>query len=106
VVRFPAEEASRLATQAVLAEARGDLAAARDDYVAAADVFETLEMAPAHAHAIQGLGRCLLSLRRPEEAVTRLRDARTLWEDMKAKPRLAEIDELLAMISPSNGGSA
>jgi tetratricopeptide (TPR) repeat protein len=95
VVRFRAEEAARLAAQAILAEAKGDQAAACRDYATAAEMFGALEMAPAQAHALQGLGRCLLVLGKSEEGESRLREARALWEDMKATRRIAEIDELM-----------
>jgi hypothetical protein len=99
VVKFRAVEASRLATQATLEEARGDQMSACADYEGAAESFGALEMAPAQAHALQGLGRCLLSMRAIEEGEARLRDARALWKEMKATPRIAEIDELLATVS-------
>ena len=56
-------------------------------------------MAPDQAHALHGLGRCLLALGETQEGVARLREARALWEGMKAVPRIAEIDDLLASIS-------
>lgn len=85
-----------MGAQAKLAEDRDELGAAREGYSAAAAIFETLGMAPNQAHALQGLGRCLLSLGETQEGVARLRETRALWKDMKAAPHIAEIDELLA----------
>jgi hypothetical protein len=61
-------------------------------------MFKGLQMAPDFAHALQGLGRCLLALGENDDGEASLRQARALWEQMKAKPRIAEIDKLLATI--------
>jgi class 3 adenylate cyclase len=106
VVKLRPVKAERLATQATLAEARGDRVSACYDYEAAAESFGALEMTPAQAHASLGLGRCLLALGEIEDGTARLHDARALWERMKATRRIAEIDELLATTSISEGGSA
>ncbi len=106
VVKGPADEAARLATQAVLAESGGHPQAARDDYTMAAGMFEALEMTPAQAHASQGLGRCLLALGENDYGEAKLKETRALWEQMKATRRIAEIDRLLAGASTSEGGSA
>jgi class 3 adenylate cyclase/tetratricopeptide (TPR) repeat protein len=95
VARYPAEEAAISGGKAVLAEVKGELPAASGDYARAAETFGALGMLPDQAHALQGLGRCLLALEEAEEGVARLKEARALWEGMKAAPRLAEIDELL-----------
>jgi class 3 adenylate cyclase/tetratricopeptide (TPR) repeat protein len=47
------------------------------------------------AHALLGLGRCLLALRRPNDAATPLQQARTLFASLCAAPALAEVDALL-----------
>jgi class 3 adenylate cyclase/tetratricopeptide (TPR) repeat protein len=106
VVHYSAEKTARLATQAILAEAKGELAPACDGYAAAARLFEELGRAPDQGHTLQGLGRCLLRLGEIEEGVTRLRESRALWEDMKATRRIAEIDELLASASAPGGDTA
>jgi class 3 adenylate cyclase/tetratricopeptide (TPR) repeat protein len=93
---YPADEAAGLCARAILAEARGDQAAARDNYVAAGKMFSALGMTPDRAHALQGLGRCLLTLGETEEGVARIREARTLWEQMQAHQRISEIDRVLA----------
>ena len=67
-------------------------------------MFMALKIAPERAYALQGLGRCLLALGKTGEGATQLGDARTLWRQMNATRRIAEIDELLAMTS--DGGSA
>jgi tetratricopeptide (TPR) repeat protein len=105
VLHSPVEEGQRLGALAVLAEARGEHAAASEDYAAAAEAFGVLELAPVQAHALQGLGRCLLALGDIDKGVTRLREARALWEQMKAARRIAEIDQLLASVSASDVGS-
>jgi class 3 adenylate cyclase/tetratricopeptide (TPR) repeat protein len=95
VVHYPAEEAAVQAARAALAEDRGEQGAALEDYSAASAIFERLGMAPDEAHVLQGLGRCLIALGELEEGVARLREARTLWEGMKATRRIAEIDDLI-----------
>ena len=47
------------------------------------------------AHALLGLGRCLLALRRPDDAATPLQQARTLFASLSAAPALAEVDALM-----------
>ena len=98
VARHPREEGSTLGATAILAEAKGKHAAARTDYAEATETFRMLQMAPDLAHALQGLGRCLLALGENDHGAESLRQARALWEQMKAKPRIAETDILLAMI--------
>ena len=105
VARHPVEEASSLGAKAVLAEAKGEHAEARVWYTAAAEAFGVLEMAPDRAHALQGLGRCLLALGETDEGSARLLEARTLWKQMKAELRIAEIDERLARTSRPDRGS-
>jgi hypothetical protein len=98
VARHPPEEASMLGATATLAEANDEHAAAREDYAVATEMFNALQMAPDFAHALQGLGRCLLALGENDDGEASLRQARALWGQMKAKPRIAEIDKLLATI--------
>ena len=105
VARHPVEEASSLGAKAVLAEAKGEHPEARVWYTAAAEAFGVLEMAPDRAHALQGLGRCLLALGETDEGSARLLEARTLWKQMKAELRIAEIDERLARTSRPDGGA-
>ena len=100
IVKFRAEQAAKLATEATLAEARNDRLSACAGYEGAAESFGALEMTPAQAHALHSLGRCLISLRAIEEGAARLREARALWEEMKATRRIVEIDELLSTTQP------
>ena len=104
VPHYPSEQAASLGALAALEESRNLLVDARAHYAEAASMFKALEIAPERAYALQGLGRCLLALGRTEEGAVRLRDARTLWAQMSAMRRIAEIDELLARTS--DGGSA
>jgi hypothetical protein len=48
------------------------------------------------AHALAGLGRCLLALGEIEEGIARLRESRAIWDRLDAAPRIAELDALLA----------
>jgi tetratricopeptide (TPR) repeat protein len=100
VAHYPLEDAAKLEALAVLAEARGELAAASEEYTAAAALLQALEAVLDQAHALQGLGRCLLALGDVGEGAARLREARALWEEMKATPRIVEIDELLSATQP------
>jgi hypothetical protein len=95
-VTYPADEAARLCAHAILAELREDLGAARDNYLGAEEIFGALGMTLDRAHVLQGLGRCLLMLGETEEGVARIREAHSLWEQMKAHQRISEIDQLLA----------
>jgi class 3 adenylate cyclase/tetratricopeptide (TPR) repeat protein len=79
-----------------LAEARGDHGRAREAYASAADGWSTFGVPPEQAHALAGLGRCLLALGETEEGIARLRESRAIWERLGAPPRIAEIDVLLA----------
>jgi hypothetical protein len=58
--------------------------------------WRSLGFRPEEAYALTGLGRCLLALGETEEAVARLMEARATWERLRAAPRIAEIDALLA----------
>jgi tetratricopeptide (TPR) repeat protein len=48
------------------------------------------------ARSLQGAGRCLLALERRREAAFQLREARDLFENLGAKPLVAEVDDVLA----------
>ena len=98
IAHYPAEQAARLGAMAVLAESNDSHSDARAQYAEAARMFEALEISPEQAHALQGLGRCLLTLAETEEGLLRLQEARALWVRMKATRRIAEIDELLARV--------
>ncbi len=80
---------------AALAEARGDHQAAADGYADAAERWERFGVIPEHAYALQGHGRCLITLGRPHEAAPVLHRARALFDRLGAIPALAESDALL-----------
>jgi tetratricopeptide (TPR) repeat protein len=93
----PAEATGLVSAEAMLAEAEGDLPAARNGFASAAEVFARLGNVPEHAYAVAGLGRCLLALGETEEGIARLLESRAIWERLRATPRIAEIDALLAV---------
>ena len=97
--RTPVRLAARSAASVILAEHDGELAVACEGFRDAAERFGSLAMLPDRGRALTGLGRCLLALSETEEGVTRLKEARELWVSMKATPRIAEIDELLATVT-------
>jgi len=90
-----AEQAARLAGHAILAEAAGDLRAAKDGYAEAVQLFGSERMPPDHARCLQALGRCLLALGETMDGRARLREARSLWGTMGAVVRIEEVDALL-----------
>jgi tetratricopeptide (TPR) repeat protein len=81
-----------------LAASRSDHAVARSHYLSAVEGWRALEIRTEEAYALAGLGRCQLALGETEEAVAALTESRGLWVGMKATPRIAEIDELLATV--------
>ena len=91
-----APDYERLTAQAQVAEAFGDLAAARAGYEQVVPELTRLGYVPKHAYALAGLGRCLIALGEVDEGVAHLRNARATWERLGATPRIAEIDALLA----------
>ncbi len=98
----------QLATaEAMIAEASGDLAAARGGYEQVAAEWDEIGDVAEHAYAITGLGRCLLGLGDAEEAARILLAVRATWARLGAAPRIAEIDGLLdvssASLAPSPG---
>jgi hypothetical protein len=64
----------------------------------AAERWSSFGVVTEEAFALHGLGRCLLAVGRTEEGVARLTESRELWVAMRATPRIAEIDELLATV--------
>ncbi len=88
-------EHALVAANAALTEARGDLQAAADSYLDAADRWERFGVVPELAFALLGRGRCLLGLSRPTEATLILRQAREILSRLGAAPALAEADSLL-----------
>jgi tetratricopeptide (TPR) repeat protein len=84
-----------VAATATLAEARGDHQTAADGYADAAKRWEQFGVAPEHAYALQGHGRCLITLGRPDDAAPALQHAHELFTQLGATPALAETDTLL-----------
>ena len=76
--------------QATLAEARGDLAHARDLFSRAADGWTRFGHALERGEAMFGESRCLLGMGSPDEAVRRLADAREVFVALRAEPLLTE----------------
>ena len=93
--RHPYAELALLATNAALREADGDVQAASDAYVTAADRWERFGVVPEEGFALLGEGRCLLSLSRPREAASVLRRAREIFARLEAAPSIETTDVLL-----------
>jgi len=91
--------------ETIVAEINRDFVAARAGYRRAAAVSHSVGSPPEEAIALAGLGRCLLALGENVEGVARLRESRAIWERLRATPRIAEIDALLASVdaTPSPG---
>lgn len=85
-----------LAAEAMIAEAEGHLDAARLGFAQAAEAYARLGVVPERAYALVGLGRCQIALGETAEGVVRLRESRVIWECLRAVPRIAEIDAILA----------
>jgi hypothetical protein len=92
----PLGEHVAIATDAALAEARGDFQAAVAGYQDAAARWHGFTMYVEEAFALLGQGRCLLVLDRPDEAVPRLHQAKDSFTRMGALPALTESQGLLA----------
>ena len=87
------------AAAGLVAEADGDLAAARAAYERALSTFARLGMGhDARVRADAGSDGASLRWVRPTKGVTRLREARATFASMGAKPRLAEVDALLSSV--------
>ncbi|MEW5990520.1 MAG: BTAD domain-containing putative transcriptional regulator [Chloroflexota bacterium] len=82
--------------RAIVAEAHGDLALAVDLHAAAADGWRAFGCPAEGAHALIGLGRCLIALGRAGEAAPSLRRARTIGRGLSAVAIVGESDRLLA----------
>ncbi len=92
---IPIAEHALVAVGAILAETRGELQAAADGYGQAAQRWQRFGVIPEQARALLGQGRCLTALGRSAEAIHALRQARGIFETLKATPALMEIDTLL-----------
>ncbi len=80
--------------RAILAEAHGDRVEAAELWRDAADRWLAYGSMLERGHSLFGLGRCLLDVR-PEEALTRLADARAVFAELGAVVLEREIDDLV-----------
>ncbi len=93
--RHPYTQHALVASNAAIAEHRGDLPTAATTYADAATRWGHFGVIPEHAYALLGQGRCLLALGRGAEATPALRQARTIFEQLQAAPALTETDTLI-----------
>jgi hypothetical protein len=91
----PVREHALVTAAALLAEARGDAEAA-ERFADAAARWEGFGGVLEHAYALLGQGRCLAALGDPT-ADQALRQARALFDEMGARPRIDECDNLIAL---------
>ncbi len=89
--QYPLHHAALGASRAQVSEARGELVSAASAYRDAAERWAALGAGLEQAYAVFGEGRCLAALVDPS-AETTLREARRLFEEMGAAPRVAECD--------------
>ena len=92
--RYPLHEHALLTARALLAEHRGEHAAAEGMFADAADRWKRFELPWERAQALLGQGRCLLALNDPG-AGEALRQARDILISLGARPALEEADALL-----------
>ena len=90
------DRAERAIAEAALARWRGDVTSSAERFKEAANAFEGLGLIVGEARALQGLGDCLLQMGQEDEGLSSLRLAKSLWRDMGAALRLAEVEESLA----------
>jgi class 3 adenylate cyclase/tetratricopeptide (TPR) repeat protein len=95
---LPVREHALATTAALLAEARGDHLEAADRFGDAARRWDRFEARLERAYALLGQGRCLATLG-DSAADVPLREARALFHEMGARPRIDECDTLIALAS-------
>jgi tetratricopeptide (TPR) repeat protein len=78
--------------EAVLAEARGELERAAEQYASAAERWSEFGFVLERGHALLGGGRCLLGLSRAREAARKLGDARETFARLRARPLVNEAE--------------
>jgi class 3 adenylate cyclase/tetratricopeptide (TPR) repeat protein len=83
------------AARAVLAEIQGQLNQSLSLYQEAAERWADFGFVLEQGYALLGAGRCLLALRDPERAATRLQKARGIFQSLDAHPLVGEADSLL-----------
>lgn len=95
---LPVREHALAATAALLAESRGDHLEAADQFSDAAFRWDRFGARLERAYALVGQGRCLAALG-DSTADVPLREARALFHEMGARPRIDECDNLIALAS-------
>jgi tetratricopeptide (TPR) repeat protein len=94
-VEYALQRNAVVAARAQIAEHAGRHGEAADLYAAAGRQWEELGAVPEQAHALLGLGRCLLALEDPD-AGQPLAEAAALFREMGYAPALAEAESLTA----------
>jgi class 3 adenylate cyclase/tetratricopeptide (TPR) repeat protein len=94
---FPYPQHALCAAGAVLDEGRHQFADAARGYGEAAERWRSFGVVPERAHALLGLGRCLVALGRPG-AREPLLEARRLFTSLRAHPLAARADAVLARV--------
>jgi hypothetical protein len=95
---LPADLALRASAQAHVLEGRGKHRVAETAFGEAVERLRALGGGLEHAYAVLGQGRCLAALGDPAAEQT-LRDARALFAEMGAQPRVDECDEVLEQVT-------
>jgi hypothetical protein len=88
----PYGQLARASAEAVLFEVDGIPREAADRFAQVVGGWRDLGVVPELAHALAGLGRCLIALGELEDGTSQLRDARIIWESLAADVRTAEVD--------------
>jgi class 3 adenylate cyclase/tetratricopeptide (TPR) repeat protein len=91
---LPMLQHALVTARALLAEARGDHAEAADGFADAAARWSGFGVKLEHAYALLGQGRCQAALGEPAADVP-LHQARALFAEMGARPRVVECDRLI-----------
>jgi class 3 adenylate cyclase/tetratricopeptide (TPR) repeat protein len=84
-----------VAARAVLAKREGRLEEALELYADAAERWADYGFALGRAQALLGLGGCLVGLGRMDKAGVHLREARSIFEQLSARPLIATVDDSL-----------
>jgi class 3 adenylate cyclase/tetratricopeptide (TPR) repeat protein len=93
-VGLPLHDHASAAAQALLLEAHGEFRAAAELFAHAAASWDGFGATLEQAYALQGRGRCLVA-RGDRAADVPLREARAMFGEMGARPRMEECDALL-----------
>ena len=93
---LPLQQHARVTLRALLAQERGEYAAAADGFARAAAAWRDFSQPYEEGQALLDQGRCLLRLERKEEAAPALRRAHEIFEGLGARPARDEAAELMA----------